>query len=96
MVDSDLPRRRDQWTQTVNNTDGDPLAKVRAQQMLDLTSNGADSYLSEDITEIVRMVLDRIGVKNLRQATITFLDGTVLQADLGTDWELPASTAGKQ
>ena len=52
---------------------GDPLASLRAQQMIDLTAQG---LLTCEVPELTRMVLERIIVHSKTHFTVRFLDGT--------------------
>ena len=53
---------------------GDPLQKMRAKQMIELTAEGP---LTDEVPELTRMVLERIVVNEKRHFTVRFLDGTV-------------------
>ena len=77
IVDGNLQLSRIRWTQTANDEKKTALERVRAKQMLELTSAGSNSKQEEDIPEIVRMVLDRIEVIDQRNAEVYFLDGTM-------------------
>ena len=73
------------WNSIVKNRDkllptwedmkeaGDPLQKMRAKQMIELTVQGP---LSREVPELTRMVLERIIIHSKTHFTIRFLDGT--------------------
>ncbi len=52
---------------------GNPLEKMRAAQMIELTAQGP---LQKHVPELTRMVLERIVVYNKTHFTVRFLDGT--------------------
>jgi len=52
---------------------GNPLQKMRARQMIELTAQGT---LTIDVPELTRMVLERIVVHSKTHFTTRFLDGT--------------------
>ena len=52
---------------------GDPLEKMRAGQMIELTAQGP---LTCYVPELTRMVLERIIVHSKKHFTVRFLDGT--------------------
>jgi len=53
---------------------GDPLQKLRAKQMIELTEQGP---LTKECPELTRTVLERIVVHSKTHFTIRFLDGTM-------------------
>ena len=52
---------------------GNPLQKMRARQMIDLTEQGP---LACEVHEHTRMVLERIVIHSKTHFTVRFLDGT--------------------
>ena len=52
---------------------GNPLQVMRAQQMIELTEQGP---LLCPVSELTRMVLERIIIHSKTQFTVRFLDGT--------------------
>lgn len=53
--------------------EGDPLQRLRGRQMIELTAEGT---IEEEITELTRMVLTEIIVKDKNNLTVVFMDGT--------------------
>ena len=53
--------------------EGDPLQRLRGRQMIELTAEGT---IEEEITELTRMVLTEIIVKDKNNFTVVFMDGT--------------------
>ncbi len=53
---------------------GNPLQKMRAQQMIELTAQGP---LDREVHEHTRMVLEKIVIHSKTHFTVRFLDGTV-------------------
>ncbi len=53
--------------------EGNPLEKLRARQMIELTGEGP---LEKPLPELTRMVLERLIVHTKREFTVRFLDGT--------------------
>ena len=53
--------------------EGNPLEKLRAKQMIELTNEGP---LRKPLPELTRMVLERVIVHDKRVFTVRFLDGT--------------------
>ena len=74
------------WNSVVKNRDqmiptweamkksGNPLQKMRAQQMIELTAQGP---LDKEVHEHTRMVLEKIVIHSKTHFTVQFLDGTV-------------------
>ena len=74
------------WNSVVKNRDqmiptweamkksGNPLQKMRAQQMIELTAQGP---LDKEVHEHTRMVLEKIVIHSKTHFTVRFLDGTV-------------------
>ena len=60
------------WEEMGKN--GDPLQKMRARQMSELTAEGP---LTNEVDELTRMVLERIVIHSKKHFTVRFLDGTV-------------------
>ncbi len=58
---------------------GDPLQRLRAKQMIELTAQGP---LTRELHEHTRMVLERIVVHSKRHFTVRFLDGTAKEVCL--------------
>lgn len=90
ILDDELMKTRLQWTAISTDEYASALQKIRAKQMLELTSRGADAKIDADIPELVKMTLDRIEIADPRNADVHFLDGTVKKVTLKSeyDWEL--------
>lgn len=86
IIDGNLQLSRIRWTQTANDEKKTALERVRAKQMLELTSAGSNSKLEKDIPEIVRMILNRIEVIDQRNAEVYFLDGTMKKVQLASQY----------
>lgn len=89
IIDGDLKKTRLQWTAIENDECATSLQRIRAKQMLKLTSTGEDAKIQIEVPELTKMVLDRIEVEDPRNADVYFLDGTVKQVTLKSeyDWE---------
>lgn len=64
-------RFMERWNQDLKGDKS--LERIRAKQMIELTNEGTVNTL---ITELVRMVLEKITVHDLKHFTVSFLDGT--------------------
>ena len=58
---------------------GNPLQRLRARQMIELTAQGP---LTRELHEHTRMVLERVVVHSKRHFTVRFLDGTAKEVCL--------------
>ena len=69
-------KERDKKMATWENMkkDGNPLQKMRARQMIEITAQGP---LTKEVPELTRAVLERIIIHDKKQFTVCFLDGTV-------------------
>ena len=59
------------WEKSIR--EGDALQRLRGRQMIELTAEGT---IEEEITELTRMVLTEIIVKDKNNLTVVFMDGT--------------------
>ena len=59
------------WEKSIR--EGDALQRMRGRQMIELTAEGT---IEEEITELTRMVLTEIIVKDKNNLTVVFMDGT--------------------
>lgn len=64
-------RFMERWNQDLKGDKS--LERIRAKQMIELTNEGTVNTL---IPELVRMVLEKITVHDLKHFTVSFLDGT--------------------
>lgn len=64
-------RFMERWNQDLKGDKS--LERIRAKQMIELTNEGTVNTL---IPELVRMVLEKIAVHDLKHFTVSFLDGT--------------------
>lgn len=69
-------RERDKKMETWEKMkeEGNPLQKLRAKQMIEITAQGP---LIKEVPELTRTVLDRIIIHDKKHFTVHFLDGTV-------------------
>lgn len=69
-------RERDKKMETWEKMkeEGNPLQKLRAKQMIEITAQGP---LIKEVPELTRTVLDRIIIHDKKHFTVYFLDGTV-------------------
>ena len=70
-----IVKNRDKLLPTWENMKeaGNPLQKLRARQMIELTAQGP---LVNEVPELTRMVLERIVIHGKNRFTVHFLDGT--------------------
>lgn len=83
-----LADNRKRWETIAKSEETDDLQKLRARQMLQLTDAGEAAKLTDDVPEIVKMVLMQIEVIDSFSANVYFLDGTVKHVELATWYTL--------